>query len=161
MTNTLPKVPVRFIAENSEMLDSMAKSHTAGQTLGGTDYTPEQAAAYHTAMHPEYRTAPDRVNGNVIFRRYADGSLDVDYAKNQIVEAIRKVRDNIPLNSMEEAALSSCFPNVFSHYIDSGVVSSVRAVSCKISLLESQAVSAAVAAHLAAELDWKHSCHAR
>lgn len=149
-----PKVPVRFVNSNAEMLDTMEKSSSAGQQLGATDYKPNQEAVYPAQMTPQYRTAPDRVNGNVIFRRYVDGTLDVEYAKHQIIDAIHKVRDHVPLNSMEEAALSCCFPRTFS-FIDPGVQESVRTVNLKISLLESMMVAQAVALHLAAEIEYK------
>ena len=158
--SNLPRVPVRFIPENAELLDQMAKSNDAGQKIGATDYQANSAGVLNQEMTPVYRTPHDRENGNVLFRRYPDGTLDLEWAKHQVVDAIHKVRDGILPTSLEQAALSCCFPGTFS-YIDNSLVDSVRTVNLRITPMESMAVAVLVAKHLQDELNFMHSCHAR
>lgn len=160
MPNNYPKVPVRFVDSNDEILEDFGKSADAGQRIGGTDYLPGDASAPTGSMSAQYRTPPDRVYGNVLFRRLPDGSLDLDYAMHAVVDALRKVRDGVALTSLEEAALSCCFPQNFS-YLDPGVVDSVRRVNLKITHEESVLVATKVAMHLQAQMNFKHSSHAR
>lgn len=152
----LPRVPIRFIESNKELL----KSRSAGQRLGGTDHVKGEVAASQGFVQPTYRTPPDRVNGNILFRRNPDGTLDYEYAMHKVVDAIRKVKDGIAPTSLEQAALSCCFPGTF-RYIDPGVVDSVRRVNLKITPEESVILAMKVAKHLQDMMDFQHSCHAR
>ena len=58
--------------------------------------------------------APEAVwqPGNAIFRRFANGMLDYDYACNKIFDALDKVRDHIALTEFEKAVLSIIVPGI-------------------------------------------------
>lgn len=155
--NNLPKIPVRFLPQNQELLD-LQKS-TSGQYHKSIDYTPDVDVP-PIQMEPVYRTPLDRVNGNAMFRRLPDGKLDYDYAKHKIVDAIHKVKDGVELTNQEKVAVSCVFPSVFD-FVDPGVIHTIRMVNLRASEEECNMVAAAVAAHLRAEEDFKHSSHAR
>lgn len=154
--NNLPKVPVRFVPQNDELLN---KSSNAGQSPTNTDLKINQTVPDFD-MQGSYRAPHDRVNGNQMFRRYPDGTLDVEYAKHKVVDAIHKVRDGVALNGIEQCALSCCFPQNFS-YIDPTCLESMRTVNLKISSHEAQIVATTVAIHLDKEYQYMLSCHAR
>ena len=146
------KKPVNMIPANQELLKSQA---SAGQELGATDFKVTEDDYMHLTAEPvsSYRTPVERVNGNVMFRRYLNGALDFDYAIGKVLEAVHKLKEGVPLSQPEEVALSVVYPSVFS-YVDPGVVDSVRSVNLKLSLEETSLIALKVSAKLAEELNW-------
>jgi hypothetical protein len=155
-----PRKPVRFIEANEELLD-IQKSTSGDMVVDNhPDYEGPTEDAYPARMEPQYRTPHDRVSGNEMFRRNPDGSLDYNYAKNKVIEAVHKVRDGISPTTLEQTALSVLFPAVFS-YVDAGVLSAVRAVNLKLSPAESAKISMLVSGHLSSEIEFMLSSQAR
>lgn len=149
---SLVKKPVNMIAANDELLKSQA---SAGQELGATDFKVTEDDYMNLPAEPvsSYRTPVERVNGNVMFRRYLDGRLDMDYAVGKVLEAVHKLKEGVILSEQEKVALSVVYPTVFT-YVDAGVVDSVRSVNLKLSLEETALIALKVAAQLAEELNW-------
>lgn len=146
---TFPRLPVRFVPANEELLKAQYAGSESGTTDAGVNETVPVAR-----MEPSYRTAPDRISGNEMFRRYPNGMLDVDHAKHQVIDALHKVKDKGPLNSMEVVALSVLFPDLFADHfgvVDSATIDAVRRVQLKLHPEETMAIAAAVAGHLAEE----------
>jgi len=152
--NNQPKVPVRFIEGNQELLKS--QEGLAGQRLG-TDWRDGEVQASHLPnMVPSYRTPPDRVRGNELFRRYPNGTLDLQGAKNLVVDALHRVKESgghDQLNALEKVALSVLFPMSF-EYVASGMEQAVAEVQLKLSPVEVMQIRELVASHLAEELNW-------
>lgn len=143
-----PKVPVRHIAGNQELLKSMTRD--VGPT---TEYTnPEDVPK--AQMTPSYRTPIDRANGNVIFRRYPNGLLDVGYARDKVLEGLRCAKEGIPLNGAQEAALSVLFPGIFA-FVAPALHNQVMRVSLRITPAEGMAVAQAVAQLLEEQHEYK------
>lgn len=154
-----PRKLVRFIEDNQELLD-VQKSVSGEQGVVGTDYSGPTESPMTAQMEPTYRTPNDRVSGNEMFRRYADGTLDIEYASNKVITAIHNTSVGIVLTGIEQTALSCLFPQNFS-YVDAGVSAATRAVNLKISPLESLQIQARVSKHLTHELEYMLSSHAR
>jgi hypothetical protein len=152
--NNLPRRPVRFIPENQDLLKS--QEGIAGQREGATDFEYSEAFAQVPEDRGTYRTPVGRVNGNAFFRRYINGSLDVEYATQKIVDAIHRVKDGggvNQLNTEEKTVLSVMFPAQFS-FVSEPVVESVAIVQMRLSLPEVDMVRQSVAAHLQEELNY-------
>ena len=143
----LTRKPVRFIEGNQELLD--IQKSTSGESKIVGDYTYPEAVG--TVHGPVYRRPLDRESGNELFRRYPDGTLDMDAACHVIIDAIHRVRDGGPLTGIEMTALSCCFPSAFSA-VDQGMSSARRAVSLRLSDSERVQLSLKVATHLAEEM---------
>lgn len=154
----LPRKPVRFIEGNQELLD-VQKSVSGDQNQHHIDFKVTEHA-YEAHMAPSYRTPHDRENGNEMFRRYPNGTLDVEYAGMKVVEALHKARDGAPLTGVEQAALSCCFPSTF-RFVDSSVATSVSLVTLRLSPEEHAQISRYVANHLLKEMEFMLSSHAR
>lgn len=150
--NNLPKVPVRLLPQNDELLKS-----TAGQAPGATDYSQtESLASISGPQSASYRTPPDRVCGNEFFRRYISGVLDLKYAVNKVVDALHRAKDSggvDQLNNEEKTALSILFPLQFT-FIDSSMASQVAATHLRLSPMECEAIRQAVASHIQEELNY-------
>lgn len=146
------RMPVRFVPQNSELL---AKS--AGADKPTTDYSEDPSLAIFTEYGPvETRYPVGRVDGNPLFRRYTDGSLDVMYAVHKVVDAIHAIRDSggaDVLGPVDRMALSVLFPYSFA-YVDSGMLSHVATVQLRLSPMEVEMIRARVASHLAEEMNW-------
>lgn len=153
MSNNLPKVPVRLLEQNQELLKS-----TAGQAPGATDYSQTETVATISGTDPRatYRTPPDRMCGNEFFRRYINGVLDLRYAVDKVVDALHRAKDGggvDQLNNEEKTALGILFPMQFAT-VDSSMTLQVAAVQLKITPVEMEAIRQAVAAHLQEELNY-------
>jgi len=160
--NNMSRVPVRFIPGNEDLLKSQVGTASPGPGWAGqregTDYRPEEEQAYKVGggVCPSYRTPTDRVSGNQMFRRYANGDLDVGVALHHVVDALHRAKMSAghdQLNSLEKVALSVLFPQSFS-YVDAGMAGSVATVQLRLSPLEIVQIREAVARHLAEELNW-------
>ncbi len=152
--NTLPKIPVRFIEGNQELLKSMGADYS--EVEGKTDYVNDtDAPTIPAGVQPSYRTPHDRVNGNVMFRRYLTGSLDMDYACQQVIDAIHRAKYGAaPLYEQEAVALSVLFPLHFSDTVDPLMAAAVAAVNIKLIPEEQAMIRAKVAARLAEEMNY-------
>jgi hypothetical protein len=143
-------MPVRFIKEHEELLKSQEAS--SGGRAGATDYAhtePETTAV----MEPQFRAPGDRNIGNVLFRRNPDASLDLENAKNVVVDAIHKVKDKSPLTNLEELVLSIMFPLMFT-FVDPRLAGPMAAVHLRLAPHEITMIQAKVAAHLTAEMSY-------
>lgn len=151
MSNNLPKVPVRLLPQNEELLKS-----TAGQAPGATDYSQTEVVASISGPQSTYRTPPDRMCGNEFFRRYISGVLDLRYAVDKVVDALHRAKDGggvNQLNNEERVALGILFPLQFAA-VDGSMASQIAAVQLKISPMEMEAIRQAVAAHIQEELNY-------
>ena len=159
MSNHAPKVPVRFIKANDELLDNeVSKGYS--EYDGVTDYRQEMDADIQiSASGPQssYRTPDDRINGNVMFRRYLNGKLDMDHACANVIDAINRYKEkDVPCYTQEYVALQVIFPTAgfdFEH-MDPGMLSAVSAVNLKLLPQEVLLIRAKVTAHLAEVLNW-------
>lgn len=149
-----PRMPVRFVPGNEEMLKSQAGigPQSAGAGPGASDFAQTEDVPT-VAPYDHYRAPLDRVHGNEMARRYPDGSLDVDYMKHKVLDALRKAKDGVQLNALEELALTVLFPTSFS-YVDDGLTSDLAKVNLKITPMESMQVAQAVAEHLCYQYDY-------
>jgi hypothetical protein len=103
-------------------------------------------------MRAQYRAPMDRPNGNVIFRRYPDGSLDYDNAVAIVMEVVNRVKNSRgvdPLTNQDHAILSCVFPPVFGPDVNPGLISSIRSVSLRVTELECMMIAMKVAGTLA------------
>ena len=157
------RLPVRFVPGNQELLKSQTGTATPGPGWSGqrpgTDWRPGEVSAVQLGQGvvAQYRTPPDRVSGNQMFRRYPNGDLDIESAKNCVVDALHRVKDSggtsEQLNSLERVALSVLFPMSFSH-VPPGMSGSVAAVQLRVSPAELIMVREVVARHLAEEANY-------
>lgn len=151
---SLPRVPVYMVPGNASLL----KGASAGAESGATDFRMDNDYATVTMpMTQSYRYPADRVNGNEVFRRYLNGTLDLGYAKDKAVDAIHKVKRRSPLLPEDCHVLVSLFPGV--HEIVSvcseyGIIPANAFIISKISPMEIDAVRQLVAAHFAEESNW-------
>lgn len=152
--NHLPRMPVRFVEENKELL----KSLPAGD--GQTDYQFSTAPEFITAqgsMPSQYRMPLDRFNGNEVFRRYMSGMLDFGYARDLCVDALHQLKSGIACSSIDFIVLSSLFPNVpeIAYACNQqGVFQSAALLAARIDPREAETVRQMVAAHIKAEINW-------
>lgn len=145
-----PRLPVRFLAHNQELLKS--QQSMAGAELGATDYEVTESAPV-AVPEPQFRAPGDRNLGNLLFRRFPNGMVDVENAKMVVVDIIHKVKDLVPLTELEHVVLGCFFPGQFP-YVAPGLVEQLSAVQLRLSPLEMSMISEAVAAHLSAEMSW-------
>lgn len=150
------RMPVRFVPQNQDLLKSQQPGH-AGQRLG-TDYRPneEVVSKVGPGVQATYRMPPGRVNGNVLFRRYPNGALDLEYAVHKVVDALHRVKNSggvDQLNSSEKSALSVLFPHSFD-FVPPGMAAGVMTVNLRLSPAEVLQIKEAVATHLAEEMNY-------
>lgn len=152
MSNHYSRIPVRYLPSNQDMIKSM----DAGQAEGNTDYVNDtKVGTVAAGVQSSYRTPSDRVNGNVMFRRYLDGSLDMEYACHQVIDAVHRAKYGAaPLYTQEQVALEILFPASFSGEIDPLMAASVAAVNLSLIPEEQAMIRAKVAAHLAEEMNY-------
>lgn len=154
MSNNLPKVPVRLLEHNQELIK--AQEGPAGQRQGATDFSEDIAHAEISGVQNTYRTPIERANGNPIFRRYVDGRLDVSYAADKIIDALHRVKNSggvDQLNTEEKVALSVLFPLQFD-FVPASMTQFVASVNLRLAPFEVEQLRQFVASHLAEELNW-------
>ena len=146
----LPRLPIN--------LQKALSGGTADDEL--TNYkqeAPETVPVQPPGVVSSYRAPTDRVNGNQVFRRYPDGSLDIDYAANKVIDMVHRVKesDNSSgfLTNQEELTLSVCFPRLF-NFVDISLLDRMREVNLRITADEAVLVAMKVSAHLKEELNW-------
>ena len=152
--NNFPRIPVRFVHQNDEML----KGSYAGGTEGGTDYKQDTHVPSASTIVPSYRVPADRVNGNEFFRRNPNGSLDLDYAVQKVVDAIHNITEGLEPSMFDQICLSCFYPGAFSHY---HVPSPEPAQRTLLKILPEEAIyiMMGVHAHLAAERVYSTGSH--
>lgn len=161
-----PRLPIRFIPEHAELrksqiepmdLTGLNKSQEAlsgGHADAGTDWTKtEEVSMVPEGVVPQFRAPGDRNIGNVMFRREPDGTLDMENAKNLVVDMVHKVKDKSPLTSLEEIVLSVLFPTLFS-FIDARLAGPMAAIHLRLAPWETIMVQERVAAHLKSEMSY-------
>ncbi len=155
MTNNLPKRPVRFQENNQELLKSMGADYS--DIEGKTNYTHDtDVATLPPGIQPSYRTPHDRVNGNVMFRRYLNGTLDMDNACQKVIDAVNRYKEkDVPKYTQECIALQVIFPGHFDvGDVDPLMAASVAAVNLDLIPEEVALIRMKVATHLAEVMNW-------
>ena len=154
MSNSQPRRPVRFQEDNTELLKSMGSNYSEAKDK--TDYVNDQHIASQTAsIHPTYRTPPDRVNGNKMFRRYLNGVLDMEYATHKVIDAVRKYKQNVaPLDGEDLIALQVIFPGCFDGSMDPMMATAMGAVHLDLLPEEIAMIRFRVAQHIAEVLNY-------
>lgn len=150
MSNNFPRLPVRFITENAELLKSQAA--LSGNTASDTDYSNTESIP-EAQMEPQFRAPRDRNLGNVLFRRNPDGSLEMENAKNIVVDCVHKAADKVPLTNLEELVLTAIYPTVFS-FVDPRLAVPLSAVHLRLAPYEVVLLQQEVASHLTAEMNY-------
>lgn len=113
-----------------------------------------------TPVNMNQAPPPGRAYGCPIFRRYADGVLDTEYAAQKVVDALHSAAESAPLNKEQQDALSCLFPDAFA-YVDSTLLGHVMHTSLRITPHEAAIVALRVADHIKHELEYMLSSHAR
>lgn len=151
---SFPRVPVRFLSHNAELL----KGSYAGGTEGATDYRNDTYIPESKTIVPTYRVPADRVNGNEFFRRNPNGSLDLDYAVQKVVDAIHHIIEGMEPSMFDQIVLSCFYPSAFSHYHVPSPELAQRTL-LKILPEESMYIMLGVHAHLNAERTYSQGSH--
>jgi hypothetical protein len=150
--NNQPRIPVRFLPHNEELVKAQS-----GDDHKPADYREElTVATVLPGVQHSYRTPAGRVSGNDVFRRYTNGSLDLDYACAKIVQALHLAKDGggvDVLNGVDKIVLSVLFPTSFDT-VGSQMAGHVAHVQLRITPEEVQMLRMKVAAKLAEELNW-------
>lgn len=153
------RVPVHLLEANQDLLKSQTGTATSGPgwsgQRSGTDWRPGEVSAHQVGpgVQPTYRTPPDRVSGNQLFRRRPNGALDMAHAKHLVLDALHRVQESgghDQLNSMEKVALSVLFPMSFD-YVPDGMANAVASVQLRLSPAETLSIRESVARHLSEE----------
>ena len=111
----------------------------ADHSVNGADLPNEQRG--------QYRVDVNRVSGNQVFRRYHDGTLDIENAKNVIVDVVEKAKGGVwPLTDLDRLILSVAFPSVF-NFEDPFLAAKIRTAQVNLSEDEVRLVAAKVALH--------------
>lgn len=120
-----------------------------------TDYSVNTNVPVRPAIvQGDYRVPVGRTLGNVVFRRDVNGQLDIDYAKNLIVDCIHKQKDDeSQLTDLERLLLSITYPTVF-NYVDAVVAAKMRIIQFHLQDFEVQKICMAVADHLLEEMHY-------
>ena len=66
----------------------------------------------HNREDPISILPQNRNIGNIVWRRYPDGSLDFRYAMQMVVEALRRYKEGPVINEIDALIISSVLPNI-------------------------------------------------
>lgn len=146
--SNLPRVPVRLVEENQDLL----KSQNEMMPTPMTDYK-NNVDVPEAKMEATYRAPSGRNLGNQSFRRYADGTLDIDAAKNVVIDAVHKAKDHGDLTELEKLVLTIVFPMYFA-FVDARLIGPLTAVQLRLSPSEVMQIQQVVVAHLITEMNW-------
>lgn len=147
MASNLPRLPVRFLEHNQELL----KSQLAHKTEHPDHELTEDVPTVH--MEPQFRAPGERNLGNQIFRRLPDGSLDVEAAKMVVVDIIHKLKDGLMPTELEKLVVGCFFPLQFP-FVDGRLAKQISAVQLKLTPWEMALVAQSVAEHLSQEMSY-------
>lgn len=147
MASNFPRLPVRFLEQNQELLKSL---YTHKDDHPNYEQTEDVPTAH---MEPQFRAPGERNLGNLVFRRLPDGSLDIEAAKMVVVDIIHKIKDGLMPTELEKLVVGCCFPLQFP-YVDGRLAKQISAVQLKITPWEMAMVTQAVAEHLSQEMSY-------
>lgn len=137
-SNVFPRVPLHMQSQD------VAKARTSNPSW--ESFRPNQIHA------PEYRyQGDDRPNTHMmsVMRRAPDGQLDLEWAKNMVLEAIHGAETPHGLQPVHAALLTVVFPDA------SANMEPMQAdMMTRLSASEKRAVRALVEAHIAEEMNW-------
>lgn len=109
------------------------------------------------SVHGDYRVPVGRASGNRVFRRYHDGSLDVDAAAALVVDLVNQLKRGVlPLTDTDKVILSVHFPDVFD-FMDPIVAAKFRIAQFDLTQEECNIVSAKVSLFLLQAMQAAHS----
>lgn len=148
--SNLPRVPLRYQPWAQDLLKSQ-EVLSGGMPGKGTDY--ELSESVPPVTGPVCRVPDDRELGNVVFRRFPNGMLDLDHARDVVVDLIHKAADKSPLTPLECTILGCLYPSLFP-FVDSLLVDPTLRVTLRLSPWEVMTIQSAVAKHLAAEKNY-------
>lgn len=142
--------------DNSSRRPLMKSVTTAASSQ--TDYVrnPEQTNPPTATVSADYRAPHERVNGNEVFRRFPDGSLDIDAAKHVVLDCLKTVKEQGPITDLQKVILCVFIPQVF-NYIDPVVADKMRVIHCRLSPYEVISVTGEVFLHLSEEVAYMRS----
>lgn len=151
---TSPRIPLnvqKLMAEKSLNKSTSALNQGSASPAGDVmEWVADSAFQTETrpaGIQSDYRVDIFRTSGNQVFRRYHDGRLDIEAAKNVVVEVVNKVKWGVtPPTDMEKLILSVYFPDVFD-FMDPIVAAKMRAAQMNLSQQEIQLVATLVAKH--------------
>lgn len=151
------RLPVRYLESNREFLEEQSRLSKAleapsGNRPGQTDLEIVEGA-FQEDCSPKFRAPGDRNLGNVLFRRYPNGDLDLENGKHIVVDILHKMRDKLPLTDLERTVLGVFMPTLFP-FVDSALSPSLAAVHLRVTPDEIAAVNDLVALHLKAEMNY-------
>lgn len=141
------RMPVHMIPGNSDLLKAQRHDDYRSSDFGAEESAPS------ADMRAQFRAPADRANGNVVFRRYPDGSLDLEYAADIVMEVVERVRTSNgtdPLTHQDHAIVGCVFPPVFAPHVDHSLIASIRSVNLRITDLECMMIAMKCAQRIAA-----------
>lgn len=94
---------------------------------------------------------PSSVAGQAVFRRYPNGELDIQWAANQVIDAIHKATYGaVELTTLEKAIIAVVFPDA----IDDPMAAKHGSLYLKISASEKSKIKAIVEKQIKDEASW-------
>jgi hypothetical protein len=150
-----PRIPVHLNPNNRELLSKSLYGEDVKDVTDINSFTVKEIVPTGSM----YTSAPafpaDRENGNVFFRRYPNGSLDYDYARDKVVDMVHKFKvGSVPLGHEEMLCMQVLFPHSFGDAGGMGMAASIAVVSLRVSEAEQEIVRRMVAGHLLEEENW-------
>lgn len=130
------------------------------EPMSGAAFTNNQIQAFDVTdgkMGPEYRTPENRVNGNEVFRRLPNGSIDMDAAVSRVLNAVSNLKFGNPMNDMDCTILVACFPEAVGNRIPGADVAVAKAsirTKLRVSELEISDIAALTALKLVELHEW-------
>ncbi len=103
-----PKIPMHL--QNPDLF----KASLAGSAITNSSI---QETVPSASTHSQYRTPPDRVNGNEVFRRLPNGQVDMLAAVDTCLAALNQLKFKGPLNDIECRILCACFPEAMKEVV--------------------------------------------
>ncbi|NJL53706.1 hypothetical protein HC928_00275 [bacterium] len=104
-------------------------------------------------MQPTFNAPVGRENGNHVFRRYPNGNIDIEDAKNTVVDIIVKVKDGLQITDLEKTILGCMFPLMFP-FVDTRLQEPFMRVQLRLAPWEMALICDKVTAHLAEVMNY-------
>lgn len=133
----LPRVPLHF--QNNEV------SKAAKENPSWESFQPHET---HTSQYSEMEDRPSTHSMSRI-RRYPDGKLDMMWAANLVIDAVKKAEIDGPLTDLEESLLTVIFPLKFRKKEPQQAE-----INTQLSRSEKEYLKDYITAHFAEELNW-------
>lgn len=152
MSDTRNFIPLNIQKKLAELKSHLSKGGPTAPADSSPDvvqqWVDDQCCAVQVmtpGVHGDFRVPTGRASGNQLFRRYSDGTLDIDAAKDVVVDVIIKLKHGVqPLTDLEKLVLTLHFPSVFNFY-DPLVAAKMAAHHLNLSMHEKMMISAKVA----------------